>query len=502
MPAISREGTQAIAAILAKHPGVREVRVVATADPQQAEADFTAYVLPNQEYIDQTFPEDEQRRVKKWGKTFDLTQLAKETSATQAGFNIAGWNSSYTRQPIPAEEMQEWVDQTVEQILALEPKEVLEIGCGTGLLLLRIAERCSRYVGTDIAPVVLKKLREQMTQLPGSWEQVELFERPAENFAGLGEDKFDTFVLNSVVKYFPNVGYLNRVLESAVRVVRPCGRLFIGDVRNFALMEPYAFSIEMFQAAGEMSVEELRERLARRIFVEEQLVASPSYFVGLQRRVPKISRVEIRPKRGRYDNELTRFRFDAVLHLGPSTETEFRPSWVDWGSERDSLPSIEERLRKEQPEYLALRAIRNARVEKDVGGLAVLKDAKRSVTVSDLRKALSEAEIRGIDPYSLCAMADKSGYEVALSWKAARPNGSFDAVLQRNGMKQTWSSRDIAWPAPEAAHLSPSQQTNVPGKAGRQERFVGQLAEYVGQELTREIPASAITVVERMPTNV
>ena len=53
-------------------------------------------------------------------------------------FDIVGWNSSYTGQPIPEEEMREWVDQTVERILSLRPKRVLEIGCGTGLLTLAL----------------------------------------------------------------------------------------------------------------------------------------------------------------------------------------------------------------------------------------------------------------------------------------------------------------------------------------------------------------------------
>jgi cyclopropane fatty-acyl-phospholipid synthase-like methyltransferase len=43
--------------------------------------------------------------------------------------------------------MQEWVDRTVERILSLQPQRVLEIGCGMGLLLFRIAPHCSYYFG-------------------------------------------------------------------------------------------------------------------------------------------------------------------------------------------------------------------------------------------------------------------------------------------------------------------------------------------------------------------
>ena len=74
-------------------------------------------------------------------------------------FDITGWNSSYTGQPIPAGEMREWVEETVGRVRALHPQAVLEIGCGTGLLLLRLAPEASDYVGVDFSKAVLGQLR-------------------------------------------------------------------------------------------------------------------------------------------------------------------------------------------------------------------------------------------------------------------------------------------------------------------------------------------------------
>ena len=51
--------------------------------------------------------------------------------------------------------MREWVETTVARILALQPRRVLEIGCGTGLLLYRIAPHVERYVGTDFSQTAL-----------------------------------------------------------------------------------------------------------------------------------------------------------------------------------------------------------------------------------------------------------------------------------------------------------------------------------------------------------
>ena len=183
--------------------------------------------------------------------------------------------------------MREWVDNTVSEISSLHPAHVLEIGCGTGLLLLRLAPQCERYVAIDFSPAVLQKLKKQMEALGGTWDAVALLERSADNFDGLVENSFDTLIINSVAQYFPNLAYLNGVLEEAVRVVKPAGRVFVGDLRNLALLEVYAASVELYQASPSMSLGELRERVRHRIRFEEQLVISPTFFLAVRATVPE-----------------------------------------------------------------------------------------------------------------------------------------------------------------------------------------------------------------------
>src|SRR5690242_14872494 len=109
---------------LREHPGVRNaVALFRGANP--GERRVIAYVVPDANYFDSlvTATEEQPKRLQKWRKTFDLMQFGKDAAASPVAFNIAGWNSSYTRQPIPAEEMREWVDETVKSILALHPHE-------------------------------------------------------------------------------------------------------------------------------------------------------------------------------------------------------------------------------------------------------------------------------------------------------------------------------------------------------------------------------------------
>src|SRR5439155_2959368 len=140
-----------------------------------------------------------------------------------------GWNSSYTGLPMADEEMREWVEHTTERILSLQPRRVLEIGCGSGLLLFRIAPHCARYMATDFSQTALRYVEGQLGAGRGL-PQVSLRQQTADDFDGVGAGEFDVVILNSVVQYFPGVEYLLRVLEGAVEAVAPGGFVFVGDV--------------------------------------------------------------------------------------------------------------------------------------------------------------------------------------------------------------------------------------------------------------------------------
>jgi ubiquinone/menaquinone biosynthesis C-methylase UbiE len=485
-----------IEAVLREHPGVRVARV---SGDSLGRDELTAYVVPDDEYLGlvSTDSDEERKRIQRWRKTFDLTQMGKEMSP-EPDFNIAGWNSSYTRQPIPAHEMREWVDNTVHEISSLRPQEVLEIGCGTGLLLLRIAPNCKRYVGTDLAPAVLGKLRKQMDQMTGSWDAVNLLERPAENFEGIAESSFDTVVINSVTHYFPNAVYLTKVLEGALRVLKPSGKIFIGDVRSLPLLELCATSIELFQAAPEMKLAELRERLQRRVTQEEQLVISPAFFLALAERSPNLSGADIRLKRGRSDNELTRFRYDVVLHARNNPYAPSELQWKDWAAAEDGVEDLRRKLKDVRPESVALTGIRNARVEKDVEALRRVANPDVSGTVGELKKELEAERHSGIDPQKMCAAGEDSGYRVELSWASCRRDGSFDAVLLRSDVAAQ-PEQPIRWPQPPTTDMGLARYTNVPGQNVFRERLVQKLLTHCKENLPEELVPRSLVVVDALP---
>jgi len=69
------------------------------------------------------------------------------------------------------------VHEHVERLLAERPQRVLEIGCGTGLLLFQIAPHTQRYCGVDFSQSALDYLDDQLRQRP--LPQVQLLRRAA-----------------------------------------------------------------------------------------------------------------------------------------------------------------------------------------------------------------------------------------------------------------------------------------------------------------------------------
>ena len=501
-PAPSRLSNQHEAEILLRsHPGVREATVVRWSSDNFTEEIRVAYVVPNSDYIDRVLAGDEweRKRIQKWGKTFDLSQLGKQLGPSDPGFNIAGWNSSYTRQPIPAEHMREWVEVTVQELQAFHPREVLEIGCGAGLLLLRLAGDCARYVGTDIAATVLKKLRKQMDELGGEWSNVTLLERSAENLEGFAENSFDTVILNSVVKYFPNVSYLLGVLGGALRLVKPGGRIFIGDVRNLALLEPCAVSIELYQAQPSMSLAELRERVNHRIQFEDQLVLSPAFFLALGERFPRITGVAVHPKAGRFDNEMTRFRFQAVLRLETQREEQLDISFLDWTEQRLPPDSIAALLRDKKPKSLAIKNVANSRIEKDILSLEELARDESSGTVGELKQTLEKREQQGIDPQEMWTLGGKLGYQVDISWAACRPDGSYDLVFRKIDDNGELLRQGIPWPQPHIGAKELTQYVNIPGRGVLHAELIKQLLDHCQQSLPQNSIPTEVILMDALP---
>lgn len=469
-----------IEATLQRHSAIRDAVVVASGESSH-ERRLIAYFkldLANQQA---TLKSLQSEHIQHWQTLYQQTY---HSLVLNSQFNITGWNSSYTGAPIPLEQMQEWVSDRVQQILTLKPKRVLEIGCGTGLLLFQIAPHCQTYVGTDFSAPSLESIQPQLDTL--NLPQVELLHQAATDFEGIDAAAFDVVILNSIVQYFPSVDYLMQVLEGAMQTVAPGGVLFLGDVRSLPLLTAFHTWMQFCQADAAMERTHLQQRVARSRFEEPELAIDPAFFHALRHKFPKIQQVQIRLSRGRGENEMTQFRYNVLLHLNrPSRCLSSSAQQQDWRLKPLQVEEVGRHLIEAKPEILAIKNVTNSRVNTAVRTATWLRNQEAPKTVGRMREVLRDAAelaIRentsecGIDPQDWWDLETVLPYDVEITWSTHTDTGDYDVLLIRYGV-DGWID------FPQQVLQSIHHYTNEPLQSQLARRLIPELRQYLQQTL-------------------
>jgi acyl-CoA synthetase (AMP-forming)/AMP-acid ligase II/predicted O-methyltransferase YrrM len=487
-----------IEAALRQHPAVKEGVVVAR--EIAGDKRLVAYFVPDPEFHagGEAGRSLAVEQVGDWARVYDQAYLGAGADVDpDPTFNIVSWNSSYTGQPIPPDEMRAWVESTVERIQRERPRRVLEIGCGLGLLLFRLAPTCERYVGTDISKVALAYIARHAERI--GLGQVELLERWADDFQGLEDASFDAVVLNSIVFDFPSVDYLKKVLAGATRLLAPGGILFVGDVRSFPLLEAFQASVQLHQGTDDLPVSRLRDRVRWLAEQEEELLIDPGLFRALPRTMPAIRDVRVELKRGRHANEMERFRYDVTLRVGNGEQAAAKGDWVDW-TEVGSLAALVERLRAESPELLRVRGVPNARVADAVEALGLMDAADAPATAGELRQAVArrvEAR-RPLDPEDFWELEGELPYRVEVRWTPGDKEGRFDVALQRQDADAA-PARPLFGDEVAETPPAPSALANDPLVARSERRLISLLRRHLEVRLPPYMVPAAFLALPALP---
>ncbi|MBG0832722.1 class I SAM-dependent methyltransferase [Planomonospora sp. ID67723] len=310
-----------------------------------------------------------------WGEVYDWTYRSGR-DAQDPSLDLSGWRATGTGEPLPVEHMAEWADRTVELVMRTRPRNLLELGCGTGMLLHRLHPHLDSYVGTDIAEHVVERLsglglpkvrvvRAAAHETSGAAVRAELGERP------------DCVLLNSVTQCFPSVAYLAAVLHDAIRLVTPGGTVIVGDIRHSGLLEAHCRWLERTADPG-VTEPELTARAQRRAASDTELLLDPSTLAAVAASSGRRVRMSLLAKTLTADSELTRYRFDAVLHVEPPDEPE--PAVHEWDALGADPQAGLARLAGSRTGPVRVRGIPNR---------LLAPDARRATTGAELRAALA-----------------------------------------------------------------------------------------------------------------
>ncbi|MBG0747478.1 MAG: amino acid adenylation domain-containing protein, partial [Planktothrix agardhii KL2] len=502
-----------IEAVLGQHPLVQEAIVIARADHasdhdhDKLNTNLVGYLVPalKGEVLPEQLAQWQSEYVSDWQTIYEDSYRQSQSTTDDPTFNISGWNSSYTGQAMTAAEMREWVENTVSRILAGKPQRVLEIGCGSGLLLFPVAKHCQEYWGADYSSATIDNLERLCGTIEGLAGKVRLFHRTADNLAGIPQAAFDTVVINSVVQYFPSVDYLLQVLEGVMKAIAAQGKIFLGDIRSLPLLEPYHAAVQLSRAVADKTLEQWQKQVNQSVATEEELLIEPQFFIALKQRFPQISWVEIVPKRGQADNELTQFRYDVTLYLGNDVQKTVIP-WLNWQRDEFSLAKLQDQLKLEQPEWLGIRDVPNQRVQEALQILDWLENPPVVSTVGELRQLLKEKPRMGINPEQMWQLGEKFGYTVHLSWWEGSQDGSFDLVFHRQSsiLESAMSAVDSQpypsfWDNETVIPKSWTDYTNNPLYGKLVQKLVPQVREFVQQKLPSYMVPQAFVLLNALP---
>jgi demethylmenaquinone methyltransferase/2-methoxy-6-polyprenyl-1,4-benzoquinol methylase len=122
------------------------------------------------------------------------------------------------------------VDDIKDRIAATVTKgdRVLDIGCGTGTLGIRCCERGARFTGIDISPEMLEQARRSFERRGFAGRAVLIKDSVTQLHKRFLPESFDVITSTMVLGEFPSE-YLNYVFHHCLRLLRPGGRLLIGD---------------------------------------------------------------------------------------------------------------------------------------------------------------------------------------------------------------------------------------------------------------------------------
>lgn len=220
-----------------------------------------------------------------------------------------GWSNSYTGESFTKAEMDEYGDNILKKLRPFlqEDTRVLEIGCASGISMYRIAPLVGLYYGTDLSEEIIHKNKRRNQQ--GGISNIKLSALAAHDIDEIDEKDFDIVIINSVIQCFHGHHYFRKVLSKAITLMREQGLIFIGDIMDQDLKGEMVASLEAFKLQHWSKGYKTKTDWSKELFL------SRDYFRDLRFDFKAIVNLDFSGKIHTLENELTKYRFDALLSI-------------------------------------------------------------------------------------------------------------------------------------------------------------------------------------------
>jgi Methyltransferase domain len=417
-------------------------------------------------------------RNKVWQLLFESTY--RKSQPTDEIFDTTTWVSSYNNEVMPATEIAIWQQETVKRILELDPKSIWEIGCGSGLLIWQLLDRVDYFYGTDVSKDIISRVSKSL--LEKNISKVKLEYRAPEDLPCFNEPTFDIAIINSVAQYFSGANYLNQVMKNVLQASKK--GLFIGDIRSLAHHEVFLTSVELFQAKGDTQLSEIQNKVKVKLKTERELLIHDAYFLKLAKNSPYPLSVDAKIKRGTFNNEMSRWRYDVSLRLVDSYTLVVPSISSQWVNSEEIKNILATTIGKS----IEILGIPNIRVAADVWATNNLTEFSGDVDQLIVQSKMETQD--AVDPDILFDLADQYNLRVRIIWSQNNLAHVHALFEPKESPIKTW--------APDKKRM-PHQLTSDPAGKSLQNKTLELITNKIKSILPEGSLPKSITKVDHIP---